>query len=152
MQISNTKIFFPGVGKEEAEYASELLGETTVKTSSIQRGRSGVRESVSYASRRLMTADEVRRMHQRELLVVASNVAPMRLRSRPYFLSRRLRKLIDLPQLYTNPHAQTSAVQQKYQSAASQRAPQSGGSRQRMQQISQLVHRRRSGGPGQVKP
>jgi type IV secretory pathway TraG/TraD family ATPase VirD4 len=153
LSCSNTKIFFPGVGKEEAEYASELLGETTVKTSSIQRGRSGISERVSYASRRLMTADEVRRMSRRELLVIASNVAPMRLRSRPYFRSRRLRRLTALPQVYTNPHAQAAnAGQQKGQLAASQNSSQAGGSRHKMQHIIQIVHRRGPGGPGQAKP
>lgn len=153
LACSNTKIFFPGVGKEEAEYASELLGETTVKTSSIHRGRAGISERVSYASRRLMTADEVRRMHRRELLVIASNVAPVRLRSRPYFRSRRLRKLTELQPLYVNPHVQaTGAGQQSPQPTAPQNPQQPGRSRYRVQQVMQIVHRRRSGGPGQVKP
>ncbi len=153
LACSNTKIFFPGVGKEEAEYASELLGETTVKTSSIQRGRAGISERVSYASRRLMTADEVRRLRRRELLVVASNVAPMRLRSRPYFRTRRLRKLITLQPLSVNPHAQaTSASRPNGQAAAAQSSSQAAGFRHRAQQVLQIVHRRRPGGPGQVKP
>lgn len=102
---------------------------------------------------RLMTADEVRRMHRRELPIVASNVAPMRLRSRPYFRSRRLRKLTALQPLYVSPHAQaTSVSQQGGQPAASQSNSQAGGSRHRVQQILQLVHRRRAGSPGHVKP
>ncbi|HEU5380728.1 MAG TPA: hypothetical protein VFV38_35340 [Ktedonobacteraceae bacterium] len=48
---------------------------------------------------------------------------------------RWLRTELD-QRIKTNPHAQTSAGRQKYQPATSQSAPQPGGSRQRMQQIS----------------
>ena len=59
LENSNTKIFFPGTGKREAEFASDLLGDTTVKTSSSHRGRNGISSTTSYVRRRLMTPDEI---------------------------------------------------------------------------------------------
>ena len=52
LACSNTKIFFPGVGKEEAEHASELLGDMTMKTSSIHRGARGTSTNISFTQRR----------------------------------------------------------------------------------------------------
>jgi type IV secretion system protein VirD4 len=147
---SNTKVFFPGTGKQEAEFASELLGDTTVKTSSLHRGRKGLSDSVSYARRRLMTPDEVRRMEQGELLVIAANLAPMRLRARPYFQVCKLRKRINLP--IVSPGSPSQAPGQP--TASPSVSSPAGGLSQKARQVITLVSRWRPGGPGQgqVKP
>lgn len=142
---SNTKIFLPGTGKKEAEYASELLGDMTVKTTSLSRGRYGATQRETLTSRRLMKPDEIRRMKQGEIIVVSSNLAPMKLRNRPYYKVRRLRKMANLPMVYQNPHSQGG------QSRLSGGAVSAPGPLRVVQQIIQIVQRR-SGSSGQVKP
>lgn len=145
---SNTKIFLPGVGKKEAEYASELLGDMTVKTTSVSRGRNGITQRESLTPRRLMKPDEIRRMKQGEIVVVASNLAPMKLRNRPYYKVRRLRKMADLPMVYQNPHAQNTG--QNGQPGAP--APSGAHRLQRLLQLLIQIFQRRPGTSGQVKP
>ena len=149
LECSNTKIFFPGVNKEEAEYASELLGDMMVKTSNIHRGAHGASTNVSLSRRRLMTPDDIRRMQAGELLVVASNLAPMRLRAKPYFKVRRLRNLVKRPILALGANA---TMPQSGQSARPASTPgQLHGMPRIVQPMVQLIQRRPKG-PGQVKP
>jgi type IV secretion system protein VirD4 len=146
---SNTKIFLPGVGKKESEYASELLGDMTVKTTSLSRGRNGVTQREASTTRRLMKPDEIRRMRQGDLVVVASNLAPMKLRNRPYYKVRRLRKLSKLPMVYKSPQSQGGG--QNGQPGGPAPAPAQSGAQRVVQQIIQIVQHRPSSS-GQVKP
>jgi type IV secretory pathway TraG/TraD family ATPase VirD4 len=67
---SGTQIFLSGVGQVEAEYASRVIGETTV----LARSESGERERVTYAetARQLMNPNEIRSMPLWDLLVLMS--------------------------------------------------------------------------------
>ena len=95
---SNTKVFLPGVGKQESEFASELVGDMTIRTVSYshRRGYDG-RENVSYTRRRMMHPDEIRRMKRGSVLVISSNVAPILARFVPYFKRKKYMRLVDLP-------------------------------------------------------
>lgn len=146
---SNTKIFLPGVGKKEAEYASELLGDMTVKTTSLSRGRYGVTQRETFVPRRLMKPDEIRRMKQGEIIVVASNLAAMKLRNRPYYKVRRLRKVANLPMVY---HTQSQGTGQNGQPGGPTPAPVLSGVRRLLQQILQFFQRWTGQTRGQVKP
>ena len=138
---SNTKIFLPGIGKKEAEFASELLGDMTVKTTSISRGRYGITQREDFKSRPLMKPDEIRRMKQGQIIVVASNLAPMKLRNRPYYKVRRLRKVANLPMVYHAPSQGSGPTSSLVPVIARP------GARRLLQQMVQSVKR-----PGQVKP
>jgi|SRR5579883_769533 len=147
---SNTKIFLPGTGKKEAEYASELLGDMTVKTTSVSRGRHGVTQRESLTTRRLMKPDEIRRMKQGTIIAIASNLAPMKLHNRPYYKVRRLRKSANLPMVYHNPHSPGAG--QNGQPGGPVPAPALSGVRRLLQQIIQLFRRWTGPSRGQVKP
>lgn len=93
---SNTKVFFSGLGKEEAEYCSQLLGYRTEvvrsygQSSSSSAGagaRSGKSNTTttSEVRRELMTPDEIRQLPVGEMIIVASNVPPVQVQSHPYY-------------------------------------------------------------------
>jgi type IV secretory pathway TraG/TraD family ATPase VirD4 len=147
IENSNTKIFFPGTGKREAEFASELLGDTTVKTSSSHRGRNGISHTTSYVRRRLMAPDEIRCMQAGEMLMIASNLAPVRMHARPYYKVRRLRKLANIPPKRLS--------QQTPSQGGQPGGSRSGAATQKAKQVVQhqiLIVQRRSGRSGQIKP
>ena len=80
-----TKMVLPGLDQDTAEYISKALGETTVRQEYQSRRPEGwLVTSYSYGEhhtqRRLMTADEVRRIGDDEALVIVSNFRPMRVR------------------------------------------------------------------------
>lgn len=79
-----TKIVLHGLDFETAEYASKSLGEGTVAAPrrAFQRRRwalfsSSVSDSVQEHARRLLTADEVRRLGSGQSLVITGNRKPM---------------------------------------------------------------------------
>ena len=96
-----THLLLPGAGLEETEYYSKRIGNTTVRTETHSTSGSGVdaRESWTQgeAGRRLMTPDELRTMPEDNMLMVSAAVAPLVLRTKLYFLVRRLAKLANLP-------------------------------------------------------
>jgi len=95
---STTKIFYPGMGKPECEYASQLLGTTTValKSQRISPDRSET-SSQSVTKRPLMNPEEIRQLKRGDLIVVSGNLAPMLVRNTPYYEQETLVELADLP-------------------------------------------------------
>lgn len=83
------KIFYPGLGHETTKRISEMLGSSPAHF--IVGGRPEVKE------RPLMTATEVRTMHDHEAIYMYANQRPLKFRLLPFFKSRRLRKLSELP-------------------------------------------------------
>lgn len=85
-----SKLFLPGLDYETTLEIERILGRTTVR----QEDENGhVREF----GRPLMTADEIRTMHDEEALLVHGNLPPIRLRMRPYYKIRKLRKRSQIP-------------------------------------------------------
>src|SRR6266699_2727125 len=96
-----THLLLPGAGQEETEYYSRRIGNTTVRTETHSTSGSGVdaRETWTQGEtgRRLMTPDELRTMPEDHMLMVSSRVAPLVLRTKLYYLVRRLAQLANLP-------------------------------------------------------
>jgi len=93
---STTKIFYPGMGKPECEYASQLLGTTTValKSQRISPDRSET-SSQSVTKRPLMNPEEIRQLPRGNLIVVSGNLPPMLVRNTPYYEQETLLELAD---------------------------------------------------------
>jgi type IV secretory pathway TraG/TraD family ATPase VirD4 len=77
-----TKIFLHGLDAETAEKCSKSLGEFThqeytVSFSESDTGKSETK-SISRNQRRLMTADEIRRLSKNEFLIISGNNKPAR--------------------------------------------------------------------------
>jgi|GEM_PF-2686714 len=85
-----TKIALHGMDVDNAEYFSRMLGETTVVTTQHSKSSGGAgRGSQTTTSqvrnqRRLMTADEVMRLGEGEMIFRTSNRRPMRLKKLYY--------------------------------------------------------------------
>src|SRR5712691_11555079 len=96
-----THLLLPGAGLEETEYYSKRMGNTTVRTETHSTSGSGVDSREGWTQgetgRRLMTLDELRTMPEDNMLMVSAAVAPLLLRTKLYFLVRRLAKLANLP-------------------------------------------------------
>jgi type IV secretion system protein VirD4 len=96
-----THLLLPGAGLEETEYYSKRIGNTTVRTETHSTSGSGVDSREGWTQgetgRRLMTPDELRTMPEDNVLMVSAAVAPLILRTKLYFLVRRLAKLANLP-------------------------------------------------------
>ena len=99
-----THLLLPGAGLEETEYYCKRMGTTTVRTETHNTSGSGVDSRESWtqgeAGRRLMTPDELRTMPEDNMLMISAAVAPLILRTRLYFLVRRLAELAKLPFSY----------------------------------------------------
>src|SRR5260370_111609 len=93
---STTKIFYPGMGKPECEYASQLLGTTTValKSRTISPDRSET-SSQSVTKRPLLNPEEIRQLPRGNLIVVSGNLPPMLVRNTPYYEQETLLELAD---------------------------------------------------------
>ncbi len=95
---STTKIFYPGMGKPECEYASQLLGTTTVtvKSTSISAERhETAHETVT--KRPLMNPEDIRQLKRGDLIVVSGNLPPMLVHNTPYYQQATLVELAALP-------------------------------------------------------
>lgn len=94
---STTKVFYPGMGKPECEFVSQLLGVKTVALPShtISEDRESHTEGVT--RRPLMNADEVRQLQKGYLIIVSGNHPPMLIQNTPYYLQQTLVSLADLP-------------------------------------------------------
>jgi len=80
-----TKVVLPGLDYDTAEHVSRALGETTVRQEYQSRRPEGwLVTSYSYGEhhtqRRLLTADEVRRIGDSEALLIIANYRPIRAR------------------------------------------------------------------------
>ncbi len=108
-----THLLLPGAGKEETEYYSERIGNTTVKTESRHTKGSGLEAQESWTQgetgRRLMTPDELRTMPGDNMLMLSSATAPMVLKTKLYFHVRRLLRLVNLPFPHVRVHQELPA-------------------------------------------
>ena len=96
-----THLLLPGAGLEECRYYSERIGDTTVRTETINRRGFGVNEEITSTEgedrRRLMTPDEIRTMPEGQMLMIEARSAPLLLETKPYFLDRELSRRANLP-------------------------------------------------------
>jgi type IV secretion system protein VirD4 len=83
------KVFYPGLGHETTKRISEMLG--THPAHYKDDGHWHVKE------RPLMTATEVRTMHDDEALYIYANKRPLKIHLLPFFKSHRMRKLVEIP-------------------------------------------------------
>ena len=91
LETMMTKIFLPGVNGETAEYASNLLGKTTIftDTSVDYEGTKQDNTRRSETGRALVMADEVRRMPKyQQLLMITDTLPPIKAAYLPIFISR----------------------------------------------------------------
>lgn len=86
-----TKIFYPGLANTSSEYASKLCGYSTVSSRSwsTQNPNSNFSES----KRETLTPDEVRRLSDDNILVIAHNKNPIITKQNRYFSNPSLVKL-----------------------------------------------------------
>jgi len=109
-----TKLVLPGAGQTEVEYFSRRIGETTVPTYSRNQSANDRGESEGWTQgetgRRLMTPDEIRRMEKGSILMLTDVLAPLLIKSTPYYQDRALRRRANLPyqQKQSRPSTQTS--------------------------------------------
>jgi len=98
-----TKVIFSGLTGESAQYVSDLAGVTTIETKSYSTNQGltnnaqdvisnvfgGQNVSRSGVRRELMTTDEVRRMDENEVLIIAHNKNPVRDNKNTYYTQKR---------------------------------------------------------------
>jgi type IV secretion system protein VirD4 len=89
-----TKIFLSGISDTQTlEYASRLLGDEEIMQSSITRGSQGSRSTTeSTALRSLAPANVLRGIRPGEGVLVYGHLPPARLKLRPWFKERGLRR------------------------------------------------------------
>ncbi|HEU5375446.1 MAG TPA: type IV secretory system conjugative DNA transfer family protein [Ktedonobacteraceae bacterium] len=106
--LSNTthKIFFPGCGLPESNYASECMGDTTVLTYSesdrpaTEGGFFAPNQrafTTSETRRRLLTPDEVHRMREGTALLLSDTTPPVLLKTTSYVEDAAMREKTRLP-------------------------------------------------------
>ena len=99
LETMMTKIFLPGVNGETANYASDLLGKTTIhtETSVDYKGTDKDNTRYSEAGRALMLPDEIRQMPKfRQLLVVTDTAPPVKAAFPPIYLRHDIQKPVAL--------------------------------------------------------
>ncbi len=98
-----TKVIFSGLTGESAQYVSDLAGVTTIETKSYSTNQGltnnaqdvisnvfgGQNVSRSGVRRELITTDEVRRMDENEVLIIAHNKNPVRDNKNTYYTQKR---------------------------------------------------------------
>ena len=95
---TSTRVVLPGVGQREAEFYTQRIGKTKITTWS--RSRRGTWEVSSHrgeAARWLIEPHEIRTLPARQALVLADVTAPLLVRVKPYYRSRRLARRANLP-------------------------------------------------------
>jgi type IV secretion system protein VirD4 len=96
-----THLLLSGAGKEETEYYSARIGNTTVPTETHNTRGYGIEAQDSWTQgetgRRLITPDELRTMRADNMLMLASSSPPMLLKTKLYFQDQRLAQLANLP-------------------------------------------------------
>lgn len=101
MNNLKTKLVYSGLTGESAKYVSDLAGYTTIESKSYSTGGGSpsgkILDSVfaskqvskSGTRRELLTADEVRRMPENEVLIIAHNRNPVFDRKNVYFTQKK---------------------------------------------------------------
>lgn len=98
-----TKLVFSGLTGDSAKYVSDLSGFTTIETKSYSSGGqvyqdtltnilAGQQISKSGTRRELITPDEVRRMDEDTVLIIAHNKNPVYDKKNTYFTQERYKK------------------------------------------------------------
>lgn len=98
-----TKVIFSGLTGESAQYVSDLAGVTTIETKSYSTNQGSINNAQDVISnvfggqnvsrsgvrRELITTDEVRRMDENEVLIIAHNKNPVRDNKNTYYTQKR---------------------------------------------------------------
>ena len=87
-----TKMFYSGLTGTSAEYVSQLSGYTTIKSESVSKNDNGSSTSVSEQRRELITADEVRRIDEDKMIVIAHNKPVVIDEKNSYYLNHKYDK------------------------------------------------------------
>jgi type IV secretion system protein VirD4 len=99
LETMMTKIFLPGVNGETANYASDLLGKTTIHTETSVDYQGTDKDNTRYSEtgRALMLPDEIRQMPKfRQLLVVTDTAPPVKAAFPPVYLRKDIQKPVAL--------------------------------------------------------
>lgn len=97
LETCMTKLFLPGCNGETANYASDLLGKTTIHTETSVDYQGTDRDNTRYSEtgRALMLPDEIRQMPKfRQLLVVTDTAPPVKAAFPPVYLRKDIQKPI----------------------------------------------------------
>lgn len=98
LETCMTKLFLPGCNGETANYASDLLGKTTIHTETSVDYQGTDRDNTRYSEtgRALMLPDEIRQMPKfRQLLVVTDTAPPVKAAFPPVYLRKDIQKPIE---------------------------------------------------------
>ena len=98
LETCMTKLFLPGCNGETANYASDLLGKTTIHTETSVDYQGTDKDNTRYSEtgRALMLPDEVRQMPKfRQLLVVTDTAPPVKAAFPPVYLRKDIQKPIE---------------------------------------------------------
>lgn len=93
------KLVLPGLSDlDTLDLASRLVGEEEVQRTSTTRDATGRRSSTTAAQRRrLLPPESASRLGDGQAVLLYANLAPARLRLRPWYGDRRLRRRASLP-------------------------------------------------------
>ncbi len=83
-----TKIFFPGCTGESGELLSTMIGNSTIKTK--QEFNPKPWDVSNYQRQELLSADELRRLEDGKITVLAHNLNPVILNTEFYFKNKTL--------------------------------------------------------------
>jgi len=96
-----THLLLPGAGLRECKYYSERIGDTTVRTETVNRRGYGMSEEITSsegeARRRLITPDELRTMKADQMLMLEAKSPPLILTTRLYFLVKSMMERANWP-------------------------------------------------------
>lgn len=86
------KVFYPGLAHYSAQYASQLSGVTGIETQTVSYEQAQGRRSYSYSEtrRELLHPDEIRRMPEDKVLIIAHNRNPVMDEKLVYYRSKAL--------------------------------------------------------------
>jgi type IV secretory pathway TraG/TraD family ATPase VirD4 len=97
LETCMTKLFLPGCNGETANYASDLLGKTTIHTETSVDYQGTDKDNTRYSEtgRALMLPDEIRQMPKfRQLLVVTDTAPPVKAAFPPVYLRKDTQKAV----------------------------------------------------------
>lgn len=98
LETCMTKLFLPGCNGETANYASDLLGKTTIHTETSVDYQGTDKDNTRYSEtgRALMFPDEIRQMPKfRQLLIVTDTAPPVKAAFPPVYLRKDIQKPIE---------------------------------------------------------
>jgi type IV secretion system protein VirD4 len=88
------KVFLPGIADPDTlDYASRLIGDEEISVPSVTRDPTGRRSTTSSRGpRRLLPPEDLRCLRRGEAVLVYGTLPPARLRLRPWWVSRSVRR------------------------------------------------------------